>query len=70
MKTVSKTIIGVDYGTQSARAVLVSVDNGEILHSCRREYPHSGTPVPALDCAENLPVQRTMRRHYMNCCAR
>lgn len=55
MKTVSKTVIGVDYGTQSARAVLVNVDNGEILHSCRKEYPHSGTPVPALDCAENLP---------------
>lgn len=55
MKTVSKTVIGVDYGTQSARAVLVNGENGEILHSCRREYPRSSTPVPALDCVENLP---------------
>ena len=55
MRTVSKTVIGVDFGTQSARAVLVNTENGKILYSCRREYPRSSTPVPAIDCAENLP---------------
>ena len=55
MRTVSKTVIGVDFGTQSARAVLVNAENGEILYSCRKEYPHGSTPVPEIDCAENLP---------------
>lgn len=55
MRTVSKTVIGVDFGTQSARAVLVNAENGEIIYSCRKEYPYNSTPVPAIDCAENLP---------------
>lgn len=55
MKETTKTVIGVDFGTQSARAVLVNTENGEILHSCRKEYPRSSLPVPALDCVENLP---------------
>lgn len=54
MRTVSKTVIGV-FGTQSARAVLVNAENGEIIYSCRKEYPYNSTPVPAIDCAENLP---------------
>ena len=55
MRTVSKTVIGVDFGTQSARAVLVNAENGEIIYSCRKEYHYNSTPVPAIDCAENLP---------------
>lgn len=55
MRTVSKTVIGVDFGTQSARAVLVNAENGEILYSCREEYPRDSMPVPAIDCVENLP---------------
>ncbi|HBN82254.1 MAG TPA: ribulokinase [Clostridiales bacterium] len=35
-----KTVIGLDYGTLSARAVLVDVDNGIILADCVFEYPH------------------------------
>ena len=61
MRTVSKTVIGVDFGTQSARAVLVNAENGEIIYSCRKEYPYNSTPVPAIDCAEIFPVQRIMK---------
>lgn len=35
-----KYVIGLDYGTQSARAVLVDVSNGEIKARSSREYPH------------------------------
>ena len=41
MRTVSKTVIGVDFGTQSARAVLVNAENGEIIYSCRKEYHYN-----------------------------
>lgn len=33
-------VIGMDFGTQSARAVLVSADNGEVLCSHTVKYPH------------------------------
>lgn len=36
-----KYVIGLDYGTQSARAVLVDVSNGEIKARSSREYPHA-----------------------------
>lgn len=49
------------FGTQSARAVLVNAENGEIIYSCRKEYPYNSTPVPAIDCAEIFPVQRIMK---------
>lgn len=62
MRTVSKTVIGVDFGTQSARAVLVNAEDGEILHSCREEYPRGSMPVPAIDCAENLPLAMDYER--------
>ena len=32
-----------------------NAENGEIIYSCRKEYHYNSTPVPALDCAENLP---------------
>ena len=35
-----KYSIGVDYGTQSGRAVLVDVTNGEILAQAVKEYTH------------------------------
>ncbi len=36
-----KYAIGIDYGTLSARAVLVSVENGREAASCVFEYPHA-----------------------------
>ena len=36
-----KYTIGLDYGTLSARAVLVEVDNGEEICSATFEYPHA-----------------------------
>ena len=61
MRTVSKTVIGVDFGTQSARAVLVNAENGEIIYSCRKEYPYNSTPVPELTVRKIFPVQRIMK---------
>ena len=37
------SVIGMDFGTQSARAVLVSVENGEALCSHIVTYPHGAT---------------------------
>ena len=34
-----KYVIGVDYGTDSARAVIVNVENGHILASVEKNYP-------------------------------
>lgn len=36
----SKYVIGVDYGTLSARAILVSVGSGEVMAESVYEYPH------------------------------
>ncbi|MBP1754173.1 MAG: ribulokinase [Firmicutes bacterium] len=36
----TKYTIGIDYGTQSGRAVLVNVSNGEILAQSTKEYTH------------------------------
>lgn len=35
-----KTVIGIDYGTKSARAVLVDASNGAVLCSHTVDYPH------------------------------
>ncbi len=35
-----KTVIGIDYGTKSARALLVNAENGEVLCSHNVDYPH------------------------------
>lgn len=35
-----KTVIGIDYGTQSARAVLVNTEDGKVLCSHSVNYPH------------------------------
>ena len=35
-----KTVIGIDYGTKSARALLVNAENGEVLCSHTVVYPH------------------------------
>ena len=50
----SKYVIGVDYGTLSARAILVNVRDGSTLATAVMEYPHGvmdktlpdGTPLP------------------------
>jgi len=42
-----KTVIGIDFGTQSARAVLVDVENGAILSSHTVNYLH-GVPEDSL----------------------
>lgn len=39
-----KAVIGIDYGTQSARAVLVDAGTGEVLHSMQISYPHGVMP--------------------------
>ena len=38
-----KTVIGIDYGTQSARALLVDAATGEVLCSHSIRYPHGVT---------------------------
>ena len=35
-----QTVIGIDYGTQSARALLADTGTGEILYSYKMAYPH------------------------------
>ena len=35
-----RTVIGIDYGTQSARAVLVDAGTGQVLCSHSIAYPH------------------------------
>ena len=42
-----KTVIGIDFGTQSARAILVDSANGEVLCSHSVEYKH-GVPEDSL----------------------
>ena len=34
-----KKVIGIDYGSDSARAVLVDVSDGKILSTCAAVYP-------------------------------
>lgn len=50
-----KTIIGVDFGTKSARAILVDTKTGEILNSHKVVYPHPKMTQPEIDLLENLP---------------
>ena len=44
-----KYTIGIDYGTQSARAMLVNIETGEVLEHAVAEYAHplSEATVPA-----------------------
>ena len=35
-----KTVIGIDYGTLSARGVLINTENGETLLKKSINYPH------------------------------
>lgn len=39
-----KTVIGIDYGTLSARAILVDAQTGEVLCSHQVSYPHGVMP--------------------------
>lgn len=47
-----KTVIGLDYGTQAARAVLVDASTGAVLCSHSVRYPH-GVMEGALACAQD-----------------
>ena len=47
-----RTVIGIDYGTQSARAVLVDTENGNVLCCHSYPYPH-GVMEGALVSAED-----------------
>lgn len=47
-----KCTIGIDFGTQSARAVLVSVETGEVLRRVVAEYAHPLTPDCLVDGAD------------------
>ena len=44
-----KCTIGIDYGTQSARAILVNIETGDVLEHAVAEYAHplSEATVPA-----------------------
>ena len=39
-----KTVIGIDYGTQSARALLLNAEDGRVLASYSSPYPHGILP--------------------------
>lgn len=47
-----KTVIGLDYGTQAARGVLVDAESGQVLASHSFRYPHGNT-VEGLACLED-----------------
>lgn len=65
-----KTVIGIDYGTQSARAVLADTATGQVLSSHTVRYPHGVMPgdlacaadyengLDELLCAVTLPAYR------------
>lgn len=38
------TVVGIDYGTLSARAILVDAQTGQVLHSQQIAYPHGVLP--------------------------
>jgi len=52
-----KTVIGIDYGTQSARAVLVNTLNGEVLCSHSVKYSHG---VMAGDLAKEQDYRKAL----------
>jgi len=58
----NKAVIGLDFGTESARAVLVDATSGALLASAQRAYPdgvideklpHSATPLPPAWALQN-----------------
>ena len=58
----SRTVVGIDFGTLSGRAVVVSVADGKILASAEHTYPHgvidrelAGQPLPP-DWALQVPA--------------
>lgn len=58
----SRTVVGIDFGTLSGRAVVVSVADGKILASAEHTYPHgvidrelAGRPLPP-DWALQVPA--------------
>lgn len=71
-----KYVIGLDYGTLSGRAVLVSCEDGKVLTSAVKNYEHAvmderlpdGTEIPGGDWALQCPqdyldvLQETVRR--------
>ena len=49
-----QTVIGIDYGTQSARAILVDTASGEVLRSHVVRYPHGVIPGDLASVADYL----------------
>lgn len=54
-----KYVIGIDYGTQSARAVVVNTENGKEAGSCAYPYPH-GVLYEALPDGTKLGAQSAL----------
>lgn len=51
-----KYVIGIDYGTQSARAAVVQVSDGAVIGTCAYSYPH-GVMSEMLPDGTKLPEQ-------------
>ena len=49
-----KYVIGIDFGTLSARAVIADPENGNEVASATYEYPH-GVMDEKLPCGKELP---------------
>lgn len=47
--------MGIDFGSPSARSVLVNVGNGEVVGSCISEYAHAVMD-NTLPCRTRLPA--------------
>ena len=54
--TNEKTVIGLDFGTLSARAALVSCSDGQVLASSEYVYPH-GVIGGELPNGRRVPVE-------------
>ncbi len=65
-----KYAIGIDFGTQSARALVVEVETGAELEHAVMEYPH-GVMDEALPTGERLPPDWALQhpKDYLDCIA-
>ena len=63
-----KYTIGIDYGTLSARAVLVCTDDGEIIGERSFEYPHGVMDSVLCASGEKLPSDFALQdpRDYLD----
>ena len=61
MRTVSKTVIGVDFGTQSARAVLEIQRTAKLYIPVGKNIPITVHRYQQLTVRKIFPVQRIMK---------